>query len=47
MSTCPPNLAQVFLTICDIITSQVDKNAIFPSAKVGQQSLKGLKKQHF
>jgi hypothetical protein len=35
MSTCPPNLAHSFLTICKIITFQIDKKAFFPTTKGG------------
>jgi hypothetical protein len=47
MSTYPPNLAQSFLTVCEIITFQVDKKAFFPFAKGGKQSLKGPENNFF
>ena len=43
MSTCPPNLAYSFFTICEIIIFKVDKKYFFPYAKEGQQSFEGPK----
>jgi hypothetical protein len=45
MSTCPPNLAHLLLTVCEIITFQVDKKVFFPYAKLPKGDNKVLKAQ--
>jgi hypothetical protein len=47
MSTCPPNLAHSFFTVCKIITFQVDKKVLYPCAKGGQQNFESPKNNFF
>jgi hypothetical protein len=43
MCTCPPNLRDSFLTICEIITFKIDGKVFFVYARGGQQSFGGQK----
>jgi hypothetical protein len=46
MSTCLPNLTLSFLTICEIITFEVEEKVLFALAQGGQQSF-GVQKTTF